>query len=141
MTNTYDPCRYVTDESRWPIVQITCPRMAPDLAAVERYAAFLDGVLARRLPYCLILDAREAGPLDARGRDRIRQQRTSSMHLRERYQLGAAHVADTALERAIIRAILAASPGDSPERLCETLAEAEQWVSGRLASRRAGVTA
>ncbi len=119
--------RFIHDESRWPLVRVVFPKVPSDLAALDEHFRHIDGVLARRTPFVLIIDQREAGALDAAARDRIRQFRTSRFALLQRYRRATAFLTGTSLQKATMNAIVAVAPGSSPEQMFDSLEEAERW--------------
>jgi hypothetical protein len=136
MRESLRPAEFAHDESRWPLVRVTCPKAEVDVTSLESHLRYLDSVLARRRPYVLVIDARGSAPMDARSRDRMRQHRMANNEAMGQLQRGVAIVVDCTLQRAIMGAILAVSPGPWRDMIFDSMPEAERWASECLTATR-----
>jgi hypothetical protein len=127
---------YIVDDSSWPLVRVIVPASV-DVRGMDRYLARVDGYLARRQPYVVLLDARASRALDVPCRERLREHRRRIFLEAQRYQLAMAFVAESAFQRAILAAILWLAPEPCPSKTFGTLADAEAWVTAFLTKARA----
>ena len=127
---------YIFDESQWPLVRVTVPADV-DLCGVEGYLAHVDRLLARRQPYVIVLDARGSQAMDAPCRQLLRDHRRRIFIEAQRYQLAMAFVVESAIQRAILGAILWVAPEPSPSKTFRTAEDAEAWATAHLKRRLA----
>jgi hypothetical protein len=134
-----EPSRYVIDETRWPLVRILAPARPPGKEEFERHLSRLDAILARRQPYVVVLDCRGSGsssmPTDQR--ELLRKQRRAAFCEAQKYQRAMAFVVDSAIQRAVLGALLWLAPEPCPTRIFTTGDEADAWVTSFLVRTRA----
>ena len=123
-----DDRTYRIDQTRWPLVRVVVPPHNPDDESFERHLAALDALLDRQQPFVTVLDARAAGGMPTKQRERLRQHRRAAFFQTQRHQRAVAFVVESAFQRAVLAAILWLAPEPCPSRTFSSVDEAEAWA-------------
>jgi hypothetical protein len=129
--------RYVIDETRWPLVRVVVPARHAPLEELDRHLSRIDAILARHQPYVVVIDFRGSGSLPAEQRERIRKQRRAAFCEAQQYQRAMAFVVDSAIQRALLGALMWLAPEPCPTRVFTSADEADAWVTSFVARTRA----
>lgn len=118
--------------TEWPIVHYTIEGTIDDEAEIQAYIADISDLVARRQPYCSIIDLRRASvPSAALRRRQADWQRAHDDALR-RYCRGAAFVTTSSLVKGAIIAIGWLQPWPHPVNYFTTVSEARDWAVEQL---------
>ncbi len=125
----------IVDHS-WPLVSVRWPKeaIAPD--ALDRLFAATDGWLARREPFAMLTDGRDAAAPTALVRKRLAENAKQNEDALARYLAASAVVVGNPVVRAMITAVNWLAPPRYPVKVFTDVADAEAWARGAL--ERAG---
>jgi hypothetical protein len=122
---------YRLDESAWPIVVAEWHGSMTD-DELTRALAALDGLLARRQRFGLLLDARGAAGLSPEARGRLVTHMKENAAVTAKY-LVQAGVIDSVLHRTLFYAVNLLFPNPFPAKLFSQPESARAWLAQKLA--------
>lgn len=122
------------DTSQWPLLRVTMPRDGSTEAEFDAHVRFIEQKLHAGQRFALLIDARQARPLDARSRQALGQMLRRSFQRDPLVLAGLGVVLSSAIERGVLTAILWAAGRTYPQRTFATPVEAARWLQERLAA-------
>jgi hypothetical protein len=129
------------DASQWPIFRVTMPKDGATDNELNAHVMSIEGRLQKGERFALLIDARNAKPLDARGRQALGQMLRRAFQRDPHVLAGLGVVLSSAVERGVLTAIIWAAGRTYPQRTFAEPAEAATWLRTMLAApdpRRAG---
>lgn len=118
--------------AEWPIVHYAIEGTIEDEAEIQAYIADITGLLARRQPYCSVIDLRHATVPSASLRRRQADWQQEHDDALRRYCRGAAFVTTSKLVKGAIIAIGWLQPWPHPVDYFTTVSEARVWAADQL---------
>jgi hypothetical protein len=127
------------DDSEWPLVIVTMPKSAMSRDEFEAHLARI-GSYYPRGAFGLLVDTRDAFPLDANQRRMVADEIELNEVRYPRTMLGCAVVMTSAVQRGVLRAIKwLTSPKFEMEPFAD-VAEARTWLRTKIGASRARAT-
>lgn len=128
------------DDSEWPLVIVTMPRSAMSRDEFEAHLARIASYYPRGA-FGLLVDTRDAFPLDANQRRMVADEIERNEVRYPRTMLGCAVVMTSAVQRGVLRAIKwLTSPKFEMEPFAE-VTEARTWLRTKIGASRAARSA
>jgi hypothetical protein len=121
------------DESQWPLV-LTSWRGTPSDDEFNAMLARVDGWLARRETFALLVDARGVGGFSPEQRRRVIAHMKANVELTQRYLIQAA-VIDGLMQRTLFYGVNLLFPNRFPSRVFAEPEAARAWLLQMLAER------
>jgi hypothetical protein len=128
------PIRY--DESRWPFVVVTMP--AEDVSDRD-FATHLDrvsGYFSRGERFGLVIDARDAPPLNAERRRLVAERIDRDVERHRDQLIGSAVLLSSPIGRGVFKVIMWMTRSSHPMRSFAAVEPALQWLRGLVVAGR-----
>lgn len=126
---------YRYDESDWPLFRVFAPAVAVTDAEFELHLRRLKRVFERRERHVMIIHLSPSSWLSMERRDRIRVHASDTEHLATEFQCGIGFVAYSAMQRAMINAVLWLTRPACPTAIFADAATADLWAYERLTEK------
>lgn len=121
------------DDTRWPVVVVTLPRVPLTPRAFDAHCQQISSYFERGQPFGLVVDAGNAPPLSPDQRRRVAElsDRFSAKYPRVKHVI--AVVVASAVHRGIVKTITWLTQQPVPTAVVASVREGQAWVSKRLA--------
>ena len=128
------PIRY--DESRWPFVVVTMPSTDPSDHEFAQHLDHISSYFDRRERFGLIIDARQAPPLNAERRRSVAERLDRDLERDPELYVGTAVVLSSPVGRAVLKVITWMRRSPHPMMAFDALDPGLRWLRGLLLAKR-----